>query len=202
MSHVELNVLADYWASALTPEQEAAVEAHTFECDDCSRRLTAIGQLADGVAQTIARQGGFEFVGTASLIDQLERDGVIVRRYEAKLGDSVPCGVGARDDLVVTIIKADLAAYERVGFRLFASGDRLVTQGHDIPVDRATGSLIYTLSGDRARDKQFEDYVRGGPPPPPGTKEVLPLTAKFFAIEDDRERPLGEVVFMHTPFSA
>ena len=201
MSHVELSALADYWAGALSAEQETAVEEHAFACDDCSRRLNAIGQLADGIAQTIARRGGFEFIATASLIDQLERDGIVMRRYEARFGDQVPCTVGANDDLVVTIIKADLQPHERIGFRMFGAGGRLVIHQDDLPVDRATNALIYTLSGDLARSKQFEDFFREGPPPP-GTKEVLRLTARFFAVEPAGERPLGEVIFMHTPFSA
>jgi hypothetical protein len=201
MSHIDLTTLIDYWATALSAEGEAAVEEHAFECDDCSRRLNAIGQLAGGVAQAISRHGGMEIIATTSLVDELERDGVVIRRYEAKLGDRVLCTVGALDDLVVTFIKADLRPHERIGFRVVASGDRILTEDDDLPIDRATNSLVYTLSGDLARSEQFADYVRGAPRPSSGTEEVLLLTAKFFAIEPAGERPLGEVVFAHTRFS-
>jgi hypothetical protein len=202
MSHTAFTELVDYWAGELAADAEATVEEHTFACDACARRMTAIGQLADGVLRTIARRGGVDVVATQSMISQLERDGVVTRHYRAKLGDVVPCGVSAEDDLLVTTIEADLTSVERVSFALLAGDGRVLHRVDDVPIDRASGQLVYTLAGDVARSTGFEDAVRGGPKPVGLASEVLTLVSRFWAVEPAGERVLGEIVLQHRTFSA
>jgi anti-sigma factor RsiW len=201
VSHTDFSQLVEYWAGDLAADAESAVEEHAFSCDACARRMTAVGRLAQGVLRTIARRGGFDIVATRSMVEQLERDGLVTRHYRAKLGDVVPCGVGALDDLLVTTIEADLTGVERVSVSLHAGDGRLLRRSDDAPIDRASGQLVYTLAGDAARSAAFEDAVRGGPKPVGVTSEVLTIVSRFSAIEPTGERVLGEVVLQHRTFS-
>lgn len=202
MSHAELSQLVDYWAGDLPAASEVDVEEHLFACDDCARRMSAVGRLADGVLLTIGRRGGVNIVVTESLVEQLEREGLVVRHYRAALGDVVPCGVGAHDDLLVTTIDADLTGVERVTMSLHAGDGRRLRYVEDAPVDRASGKLVYTLSGELARSREFEDAVRGGPQVPGVTGEVLKLVMKFAAVEPGGERLLGQIELAHRTFSS
>jgi hypothetical protein len=201
MSHLELSQLVDDWAGELAADATSAVEEHAFACDACARRMTAVGQLAHGVLRTIARRGGFDIVATQSMISQLERDGLVTRHYRAKLGDVVPCGVGATDDLLVTTIDADLTAVDSVSISLRSGDGRLLRRRDDAPIDRASGQLVYTLAGDVARSPGFEDAVRGGPKPAGVTGEVLRIIVTFSAVEPTGERVLGEVLLDHRTFT-
>jgi hypothetical protein len=202
MSHTDFSVLVEYWARELAADTEAAVEEHAFECDACARRMSAVGQLAEGVLRTVARRGGVDIAATQSMIQQLERDGLVTRHYRAKLGDVVPCGVAAEDDLLVTTIEADLTGVERVSFSLLAGDGRVLRRVDDSPVDRASGQLVYTLAGDLARSVFFEDAVRGGPKPPGIVGEVLKIVGRLAAVEPTGERVLGEIELQHRTFSA
>jgi hypothetical protein len=201
VSHTEFSQLVDYWAGDLAGDVEAAVEEHAFACDACARRMTAVGQLADGVLRTIGRRGGFDVVATRSMIEQLERDGLVTRHYRAKLGELVPCSVGAGDDLLVTTIEADLTGVERVSYSLLSGDGRLLHRSEDAPIDRASGLLVYTMAADVARSTFFEDAVRGGPKPAGITNEVLRIVARFASVEPTGERALGEVLLDHSTFS-
>jgi hypothetical protein len=202
VSHAELSDLVDYWAGERAADIEAAVEEHAFACDACGRRMVAVGRLADGARRTIARRGGFDVVATRSMIEQLERDGLVTRHYRAKLGDVVPCGVSAQDDLLVTTLEADLAGVERVSLSLLTADGRVLHHTDDAPIDRASGHLVYTLAGDIARSPAFEDAVRGGPKPEGVTGEVLKIVARLTAFEPMGERVLGEVTLHHRTFSS
>jgi hypothetical protein len=201
VSHADVSQLVDYWAGDLGADAEATVEEHAFACDACARRMTAVGRLADGVLRTIARRGGVDLVATTSMISQLERDGLVTRHYRAKLGERVPCGVSADDDLLVTTIEADLTGVERVSLSLHAGDGRRLMHVEDAPIDRATGQLVYTMAADVARSPYFEDAVRGGPKPPGVTNEVLRIVARFASVEPTGERALGEVLLDHSTFS-
>jgi hypothetical protein len=202
VSHLEPAQLVDYWAGDLRADEEATVEEHAFACDACAREMTAVGRLADGVLRTVGRRGGINIVATRSMIEQLERDGLVVRHYRAALGDLVPCGVSALDDLIVTTIDADLTGVDRVAFSLHAGDGRLLHRVDDAPIDRASGQLVSTLAGDVARSHEFEHAARGGPPAPGVKNEVLTLIMRFSAVEPAGERLLGQVELAHRTFSS
>lgn len=200
--HASFVELVDYWASDLPAVEEAAVEDHAFACDACSRRMNAIGRLADGIARTVRRRGGFQVVATQAMVEQLERDGLVAHHYRAKLGDVVACHVRAEDDVIVTTIEADLKDIERVRYTLMGAGRQLLFQQDDVPVDRATGLLVFSDPADVMRSTEFEDAVRGGPRPAGVTDEILEITMQLSSIEPDGERILGEVVLRHRAFSS
>jgi hypothetical protein len=179
VSHLDISQLVDYWARELSPDQETAVEDHAFACDDCGRKLAAFGELADGVARVVARRGGIALMLTQSLVDELSRAGVVMREYHAKLGDIIPCGIGAREDLLVSHLEVDLSKIEHATL-MFSSGGQVFQRLDDVPIDRAANKIIFALSGDMAR--------------------TLP-TMKIVAQLYDRDRLVGEAIFDHTAFS-
>lgn len=202
MSHTPFTELVDYWAGELPPGDEALVEEHAFACDACSRRMNTLGRLADGVMRTIGRRGGFQVVATQAMVEQLERDGLVTHHYRAKLGDVVACHVRAEDDVVVTTIEDDLTSVEHVRYTLMGAGRQVIFQQDDVPVDRATGLLVFSDPAEIMRSTYFEDAIRGGPRPAGVVGEVLEIVLQLSAVEPAGERVLGEVVLRHRAFSS
>lgn len=202
MSHSSFADLVDYWAGDLPAGDEALVEEHAFECDACSRRMNSVGQLADGVLRTVGRRGGFAVTATQAMVEQLERDGLVTHHYRAKLGDVVACHVRAEDDLLVTTIEADLSSVERLRYTLLGDSRQMLFQMDDVPVDRATGLLVFADPAELMRSTYFEDAIRGGPRPPGVVGEVLGIVLRLSSLEDGGERLLGEVVLRHRAFSS
>jgi len=176
---VTLEALLDYWAGELPARDADELEAHVFGCDSCTARLAGVAELATAVAQLVRRRGGLQLVLTESLVKQLAAHGLRMRHYRVGPGDRVPCTVGAEDDLLVTYLRADLAEVERVDVLL---GDpEHALRLSDVPIDRATGQVVFTVSGDAVR--QWPDRVQ---------------RVELLAIEDSGERSLGEYAFEHT----
>ena len=177
--------LVDYWAGdALTADAED-VEEHTFACEMCSRRLAAIANLAQGVARVAAIRGGIGMVVTQALLDRLTADGLRMRHYRVRPGETVLCTVGPDDDLSVTYLSADLRDVQRVDVVLYAQGKEWARMD-DAPIDRVTGQVIYTTGGNLAR-----------------TFPAMTVRVELRAPEKDgNARVLGEYTFEHTPHSA
>src|ERR1041384_2552589 len=93
-------MLADYWLAELAPTEESAVEEHLFACEDCSRTLQSLIDLARGI-RTLARQGNLATIVTREFLDRLAREGLRVREYALQRGGSVACTVTAQDDFLI-----------------------------------------------------------------------------------------------------
>ncbi|MFO0744680.1 MAG: zf-HC2 domain-containing protein [Myxococcota bacterium] len=173
------STLVDYWSGELVPALAEAVEAHVFDCAACAARLERLAALADGVAAMV-RAGQLQFALTQALVEQLAADGARLRHYEARPGDHVMCGVGERDDYIITWLDAEFTPGAQVDLEVVGLGP---DQRHaDVLVDRSAGSLVLALPGDVAR--------------------ALPgLTFHMRLLERDgtRERVLGDFVFEHSP---
>jgi hypothetical protein len=181
---LSMATLVDYWAGDAPTTETESVEEHAFECESCSRRLTAIANLARGVAQVAAIRGGIGMVVTQALLDRLAADGLRMRHYRAHTGETVQCTVGPDDDLSVTYLSADLRDVQRVDVVLYAH-DKEWARMNDAPIDRATGQVIYTVGGDLAR-----------------TFPAMTVRVELVAPErGGNARVLGEYTFMHAPFA-
>src|SRR3569623_324498 len=88
-----LAALLDYWAGDASADADR-IEEHTFECRECSRRLDAVAELAQGVAREAAIRGGIALVRTQSIVERLAEDGLKMRHYWADPGDAVQCSIG------------------------------------------------------------------------------------------------------------
>jgi hypothetical protein len=176
--------LVDYWAGEAPTADAEGVEEHAFVCETCSRRLAAIANLARGVARVAAIRGGVGMVVTEALLDRLTADGLRMRHYRVRPGETVQCTVGADDDLSVTYLSADLHEVQRVDVVLYAHGKEWARMD-DAPIDHATGQVIYTVGGDLARTF-------------PATTVRVELRAPD---KGGNARVLGEYTFEHTPFA-
>jgi len=178
---VPLDALVDYWAGDLLAAEADSLEEHVFACDACGRRLAGVARLAHGVAQVASRRGGLQMVLTPALVDRLARDGLRMRHYRIAPGQSVACTVGPEDDLLVTVLAADLRGVGRVDLVMSMPGHEPVRLS-DAPADFANGQVIVALSGDLAR-----------------TFPAMTLQTRLVAVDAGGERALAEYTFDHTP---
>lgn len=178
-------VLVDYWAGDLVAADAEAVEEHVFACEACAGRLAGVAALARGISRTARRTGGMRLSATPALIDALSKHGVRMRHYRLGPGESVACTVGADDDLVVTWLRADLMGTERVDLAAYDASGAPLGRWEDMPVDPASGQVLFTLPGDEMRT--WPDMVQ---------------RICVVAIEQGRERVLGEYTFNHTGYRA
>jgi hypothetical protein len=176
-----MGALIGYWAGDASAEAEQ-IEDHVFACETCSRKLIALADLARGVARVAAIRGGIAMVTTQAIIDRLAADGLRMRHYRLRPGETVRCTVSADDDLSVTYLSADLGAVERVNVVLYAHGKEW-GRIDDAPIDRARGQVIYTTGGDLARTF-------------PAMTVRVELVA---ATRADNTRLLAAYTFEHTP---
>jgi hypothetical protein len=110
---IDTAVLADYWLGALSGPDEASVEEHLFECDQCGARLREVMALAEGVRR-LAREGNLRMVVSDAYLQRAAEDGLRVREYAPPPGGSVQCTVAEDDDLLVGRLAADLSGARRV----------------------------------------------------------------------------------------
>jgi hypothetical protein len=179
---LSMATLVDYWADDTPTADAEGVEEHVFACATCSRRLAAIANLARGVARVAAIRGGIGMVVTQAILDRLASDGLRMRHYRVRPGETVQCTVGPDDDLGVTYLAADLRDVQRVDVVLHAHGKEWARMD-DAPIDRATGQVIYTVGGDLAR-----------------TFPAITVRVELHAPErEGKGRVLGEYTFEHTP---
>ena len=132
------------------PEAEAdAVDEHLLGCDECSAYAAWLVALGDGV-RTLARAGRIELVATVSLSGHLAADGLPMRRYHLRPGETVPCAI---DDEVCNLVRldADLAGAGRVDSELRGPGGVLMQRLDDIPYDPAAGCVFIVSRGDQIR---------------------------------------------------
>jgi hypothetical protein len=176
-----LAALLDYWAGDAGADADR-IEEHAFECSECSRRLAAVAELAQGIARVAAVRGGIAMVLTQALVDRLAADGVKMRHYRVDPGHSVQCSIGADDDLSITYLSADLRDVQRVNVVSFAHGQEWA-RIEDAPIDVATGRVIFSVGGDLAR-----------------TFPAITVRVELQACErDGSTRLLGAYTFQHTP---
>ena len=93
-------VLADYWLAELAPAEELSMEEHLFACEDCSRTLQSLIDLAEGI-RILARQGNLGMILTREFLDRLASEGLRVREYAPKAGGAVECTVTVQDDFLI-----------------------------------------------------------------------------------------------------
>lgn len=176
-----LSLLTDYWLADLSPAEEAAVEEHLLACDECSRGMRGVVDLAGGI-RVVARRGTLRVVVTEAFLDRLAREGLRVREYRVAPGGRVACTVTADDDVVVGRLTAPLAGVGRVDLALCDAEGREQQRWPDIPVNPSEGEVVFTAPIDVLR--------------------TLPASVRRYrliAVEAGGERLLGEYTFVHTP---
>ena len=138
--------LIDYWTGELPAAEEPSIEEHMFACADCSARLEAVAALAGGVA-ALARQGRISGIISRALLNRLQRDGVRVRQYTLDPGETVPCAAFPGDDVVVTVLNANLAGVRAVSLRMTGPDDAVMAAIDDIPVSASPTGVLWATPG-------------------------------------------------------
>lgn len=176
---IGIDVLARLALGDLDEDEERAAEEHVLACSECARTLEGLVTAGESVRALLDAGDARAFV-TPSLVAELDRAGLVTRRYVLAPGTSVPCTVDTKDVYVLTTIEADLRDVARVDVEL-PGGPRAV----DVPFDAARGTISFVTSAEPLRAL-------------PSTK--LPVRA--IAVDrDGRERALGEYVLDHTAFA-
>jgi hypothetical protein len=175
-----LSALVDYWVGASTPEENAQIEEHTFECDWCLNRMEHVSAIARAIPPALRR--GTALALTHSLCERLEASGLRVRHYRARPGDVIECTVGAEDDLTVSWLGADFTGADRVEL-IMTTPQGPVLHIEDAPIDMTTNQLVYSLSGDVLR-----------------TFPTMTLTIELFSHQGENRRPIAQYTFQHTAY--
>ena len=175
--------LVEYWVGELDEAGEARVEEHFLGCDECSKNLQGVVELAGGI-RALVRQGAMHVVLTDAFVSRLAAQGLQLREYRVPCNGSIHCTVAPDDDLLITRLEAPLAGIEQVDAVLLnfdeAAGQQRL---RDIPFNRSTGEVVLT----------------------PGTKNIRAAGAhtarvQLLAVDRQSERLIGEYTFNHTPW--
>ena len=178
---LDAGVLADYWAAALPPSEEDAVEEHLFACDECGARLREVITLAGSIRE-LARQGALLMVVSDTFLQRVAEDGFRVREYGPPAGGSVACTVSAEDDFLIGRLAADLKGAARVDLSLCNKLGAEQLRLADIPFNSESGGVAF---------QQSITYAKAAP------SETM--IARLIAFDDAAgERLLGEYTFHHT----
>ena len=137
------DTLLDYWVRDVTDSGETdPLEEHLFACADCSARLQQIASLGAGLT-ALVRRGRVSGIVSRSLLNRLQRDGVHVRLFSLSPGETVPCAVFPGDDLVITVLRADLSSVDAVTLSVRGPGGSSIGTADDVPVSRLDGEVLW-----------------------------------------------------------
>jgi hypothetical protein len=178
---IPFEALVDYWLDPRPPDEPSDLEEHLFECADCSAGLEAVASLGEGVRR-LGKEGRLSGGLGPSLLERLEQDGRVIRRYRAAAGGHIHCTAGADDDLVVLELAADLADVERVDLLHLAEDGTLLQRVPELPVIGGR-EIVFASPGDLIRS--------------------LPTSVMFvrlMAVEPEGERLVGEYTLHHTAY--
>jgi hypothetical protein len=178
---IPLAALVDYWLDDRPPEVQSDLEEHVFACAECSAGLDAVAALGEAVRR-LGKEGRLRGGLSPSLLDRLEREGRVIRRYRASAGGHIHCTAGAHDDLVVLELAADLADVERVDLLHLASDGTLLERLPELPVIGGR-RVVWASPGDLIRSL------------PSGVMRV-----HLMAVEPGGERLVGEYTLHHTAY--
>jgi hypothetical protein len=171
--------LVDYWFGELLASELDRVEEHLLECAQCSRDLSELVAIGDGVRR-LAHQGAFQVVVSPAFLETAGRRGLRIREYSLPPGGRAACTVTAEDDLLISRLQADFRGVTRLD--LVA-----LTEGHPeqrfegLPVDPAAPELILAQAMPAMRAL--------------GTALVR---LRLVVPEPTGDRVLGEYPFAHT----
>ena len=130
--------LVDYWAGDVPADQVGAVDEHLMACAQCtaeSMRIAAITETVRGFIPPIV---------TDELLAVLRRRGLTVRDNAMRPGERKEVVFPSAVDLLIHRLSGmPLDDAERVQFRLLAeSTGQLLVDVHDVPFDRAAGTVL------------------------------------------------------------
>jgi hypothetical protein len=166
-------IALDRLASLAAGEDDDETEEHVLSCGSCAEQLASLVRLGPAIAELV-RAGRTGFVATRALVDRLEAERLISRRYALAPGSTLPCAVAADDIFSLITFEVDLTGATRVDLT------RNETRYLDVPFDPTSGRLYLVTPSEVIRR--------------------LPSGRLDFLIRDG-DRTLGEYALDHTAFA-
>jgi hypothetical protein len=164
------------------PEAERTeVEEHVLGCDHCASVLEALLDLGD-VLPRVVRSGGGRMLPGRALVERLDSEHLVTRRYRVDAGAEVACTVDARD--VYTAIHlggVDTRDVKRIDWLYDSPSSSYRVE--DIPFQPGDREIVFV---------QPATYVR--------TLPSERKTIRLVAVDDTGDRLLGEYTLNHTAF--
>ncbi len=155
----------------------ATLDEHILACTTCATTLTRLISLGPAVHALIAT-GQVPFAAPTSLVQHLDRAGLVSRTYRLRPGESLPCAVGVTDIYAATHLEADLSQVDRVDLvRVTPVGD---VRLEDVPFDRDRG--VVSLINPSA-------VIR--------TYPTMQIRMRLVAVDGGADRVLGEYTLEH-----
>lgn len=179
---VPFAALIDDWLGDLDAAREDEVERHLFGCGECCATLEWIVELAGGI-RALVRNGAIGAVVTPGFVEALGAAGLRLREYRVPHGSSVHCTVAPDDDLLIARLQAPLAGVERLDLVSVEGEGAAPERLADIPFSAAAGEVVVAPRVDRIRRLRATT-----------SRKLL------VAVEQGRDRVLGEYLFFHTPW--
>jgi len=181
--HPTADLLA-YWLDELDEGATAKIEEHLFACADCSAALRELVRIGDALRREL-RNGNVGTVVSAAFVRRLQADGLRIREYTLRPGESVNCTVAPDDDLVISYLHAPLGEVRQLDL-VFADVDGSSPhRSVHIPFDAAAGVVAVV-------------------PPMPVLRSLglARMRMQLLAVENASERVLAEYIFNHSPYDA
>ena len=183
---LELTRLIAYQMGELSAREQEEVEEHYFGCEHCCQRLHGLVQLGEAITRTI-RVGELSAPVTAGLLERAAADGLSLRQYSVRPGETVACTASPEDDFVVIHLAGSLSGHSSVSMRIetedLEHGGRQVRQLPVVPVDRERGELFLLFAGSLVRS-----YPRSR------------WTMQLGAAGQEPDASLGTFTLQHTPW--
>ena len=173
--------LVEYWLDDRPADEQSDIEEHLFGCAECFAGLESVAALGEAVRR-LGQEGRLHGGLGPSLLDRLERDGRVIRRYRAAAGGHIHCTAGADDDFVVLELAADLAGVERVDLLHLAADGTLLQRVLHLPVIGGR-EVVWASPGHLIRSL------------PTGV-----MLVRLMAVEPEGERLVGEYTLHHTAY--
>ncbi len=135
--------LIDYWTRDPAAGHDTdRIEEHLFACGDCSARLERLAALGQGLV-TLVREGRVSGIVSRALVNRMQRDGIRVRMYSLRPGETVPCAVFPDDDLIITALRADFSGVETVTLSVTGPQGWTGRELDDVPAPGAGGEVLW-----------------------------------------------------------
>lgn len=129
--------LVALWSGDLPAEDADAVEAHLFSCDSCSEACERLGQLVTGLRELIPP------VISHAHRDRLVAAGTRIRHTPVQPGVDAEAGFAPDIDLLVHVLRGDLARAERVDVELMDPRTQVAhLQFQGVPFDPGAGEVL------------------------------------------------------------
>jgi len=180
---IPFDALVDYWLDDRPAGDPSDIEEHLFGCAECAAGLEAIAAVGEAVRR-LGQEGRLHGGLGPSLLERLEREGRVIRRYRAAAGGHIHCTAGANDHLVVLELAAeDLADVERVDLLHLAADGTLLQRVRQLPVIGGR-EVVWASPGDLIRSLPTCD-----------------MAVRLLAVEPQGgERLVGEYTLHHTAY--